>query len=142
MTRAAAPVMVARGFGKIINISTSAQTMVRKGYSPYGPSKAALEAASRIWAQDLEGTGVDVNVYLPGGAVDTDLLPKGSVRRGADGMLLSPDIMKRGIRWLCADESNGRTRQRFIALFWDETLPANDVAEKARSPHSPEPKIM
>ena len=37
--------LLERGFGKIINVSTSDQTMVRKGYAPYGPSKAAIEAA-------------------------------------------------------------------------------------------------
>jgi NAD(P)-dependent dehydrogenase (short-subunit alcohol dehydrogenase family) len=31
--------------------------MRRKGFKPYGPSKAALESASMIWAQDLAGTG-------------------------------------------------------------------------------------
>ena len=54
--------MINNKFGKIINISTSSQTMIRKGYSPYGPSKAFIEATSRTWAYDLEGTGVDVNV--------------------------------------------------------------------------------
>jgi NAD(P)-dependent dehydrogenase (short-subunit alcohol dehydrogenase family) len=47
MARAVVPQMLAQKFGKIINISTSDQTMVRRGYAPYGPSKAFLEAASR-----------------------------------------------------------------------------------------------
>ncbi len=53
MARAVAPAMIAQTFGKIVNVSTGAPTMVRKNFSPYGPSKAFLEAASRIWAQDL-----------------------------------------------------------------------------------------
>jgi 3-oxoacyl-[acyl-carrier protein] reductase len=142
MARAATPHMVARGFGKIINISTSDQTMVRRGYSPYGPSKAALEAASRVWAQDLEGTGVDVNVYLPGGAADTDLLPSGPGKKGADGNLLPAAIMRRGILWLCADESNGTTGGRFIARLWDETLPSADAAAGARVASVAKPAIM
>src|SRR5262249_58418890 len=71
MTRAIAPIMIAQGFGKIINVSTNHRTMVRKHASPYGPSKAFAEACSRIWAQELAGTGVTLNVLLPGGAVDT-----------------------------------------------------------------------
>ena len=47
------------------------QTMRRKGFTPYGPSKAALESASMIWAQDLAGTGITVNTLLPGGATAT-----------------------------------------------------------------------
>lgn len=142
MARAAAPHMVDQAFGKIINISTSDQTMVRKGYSPYGPSKAALEAASRVWAQDLEGTGVDVNVYLPGGAADTDLLPSGPRKKGADGNLLPAAIMRRGILWLCADDSNGMTGGRYIARLWDESLPPAQAAGAARSPSVAKPSIM
>jgi NAD(P)-dependent dehydrogenase (short-subunit alcohol dehydrogenase family) len=142
MARAVAPHMVAQGFGKIINISTSDQTMVRRGYSPYGPSKAALEAASRVWAQDLEDTGVDVNVYLPGGAADTDLLPPSGVRRGADGNLLPSSIMRRAIGWLCSDASNGQTGGRYIARLWDDALPATEAAAASRSPQVERPAIM
>jgi NAD(P)-dependent dehydrogenase (short-subunit alcohol dehydrogenase family) len=142
MSRAAAPHMIARGFGKIVNISTSDQTMVRRGYAPYGPSKAAMEAASRVFAQDLAGTGVDVNVYLPGGAADTALLPDSPNKRGADGNLLSPTIMRPGILWLCADESNGHTGKRYIARLWDESLTPDEAAAAARSPHAEKPAIM
>jgi NAD(P)-dependent dehydrogenase (short-subunit alcohol dehydrogenase family) len=131
MARACVPHMVAQGFGKLINVSTSDPTMVRKGYAPYGPSKAALEAASRVWAQDLQGTGVDVNVYLPGGAADTDLLPPSANKRGADGNLLPAAVMRRGIGWLCADASNGRTGGRYIARLWDEALAPDAAAAGA-----------
>jgi NAD(P)-dependent dehydrogenase (short-subunit alcohol dehydrogenase family) len=134
MARACVPHMVDRGFGKVINISTSDPTMVRRGYSPYGPSKAALEAASRVWAQDLAGRGVDVNVYLPGGAADTELLPPSPDKRGADGHLLPAAIMRRGIVWLSSDASNGRTGGRYVARLWDESLPAAAGAAQASAP--------
>ncbi|HHX88715.1 MAG TPA: SDR family oxidoreductase [Paracoccus sp.] len=142
MAAAVTPGMIGRGFGKIINISTSDQTMVRRGYAPYGPSKAALEAASRVWAQDLAGTGVDVMVYLPGGAADTALLPESVNKRGADGGLLPAAIMRRAIRWLCADDSNGRSGTRYTARLWDETLPPDEAAAKAQSPAVEKPAIM
>ena len=142
MAAAVTPGMIERGFGKIINVSTSDQTMVRKGYAPYGPSKAAIEAASRCWSQDLAGTGVDVNVYLPGGAADTDLLPPSADRKGADGNLLPAAIMRRGIGWLASDASNGVTGARFIARLWDETRDPAEAAEGARSPHVDKPAIM
>lgn len=134
MSRACTPHLLAQGFGKIINISTSDQTMVRRGYSPYGPSKAALESMSRVWAQDLEGKGVDVNIYLPGGAADTDLLPPGGNKRGADGGLLPAAIMRRGIAWLCSDASNGKTSGRYIARLWLEDLPPDEAASRAMAP--------
>ena len=142
MARAVSQHMVEQGGGKIINISTSAQTMVRRGYSPYGPSKAALEAASRIWAQDLEGTGVTVNVYLPGGASDTNLIPGGAGRKGADGNLLPASIMRRGIVWLCSAASDGVTAKRFVARLWDPSMDPQDAAIAACSDPVSEPEIM
>jgi 3-oxoacyl-[acyl-carrier protein] reductase len=142
MARVLVPGMVSRGFGKVINISTSDQTMVRQGYSPYGPSKAALEAMSRVWAQDLAGTGVDVNVYLPGGAADTDLLPPSPDKKGADGNLLPADIMRRAILWLVDDQSNGMTGGRYIARLWDESLAPSEAASASRVPSVPKPAIM
>lgn len=135
MARAITPALVAQGSGKIINISTSLQTMTRTGYSPYGPSKAALEAASQVWAQDLSGTGVTVNILLPGGATDTALLPDMANKRGADGQLLSPTLMRAPALWLCADESDGHTAERYIAKAWlpeaDSTTAANAARDNA-----------
>ncbi|PHR17551.1 MAG: short-chain dehydrogenase [Hoeflea sp.] len=142
MARALVPGMVARGFGKVINISTSDQTMVRRGYAPYGPSKAALEAVSRVWAQDLAGTGVDVNVYLPGGAADTDLLPPSADKKGADGNLLPAAIMRRAILWLADDQSNGKTGGRYIARLWDEALQPSEAAAASCQPTIAKPAIM
>ena len=134
-TRAVIPYMINNKFGKIINISTSSQTMIRKGYSPYGPSKAFIEATSRTWANDLDGTGIDVNVLLPGGATDTDLLPPSINKKGADGNLLPPTVMNEAIAWLVSDLSNGITGGRFIARYW------NDL--KARYDHKEQnPQIM
>ena len=75
MSRAVTPGMIARGWGRIINISMNHETMRRRGFSPYGPSKAALESETIIWAQDLAGTGVTVNALLPGGASLTGMIP-------------------------------------------------------------------
>ena len=120
MAKAVIPSMLKTGFGKIINISTSSQTMVRQGYSPYGPSKAFIEAATRAWAVELEGTGIEVNILLPGGATDTDLLPQGTNRKGADGNLLPADVMSDAFIWLASDASNGITGGRFIGRFWGD----------------------
>ena len=58
MARAVVPHMLAAGRGSIINVTVNQSTMVRRGFSPYGPSKAALEAMTQVWAAELEGTGV------------------------------------------------------------------------------------
>jgi len=77
IARAAAPYMLRQGSGTIINVIMNYDTMRRRGFSPYGPSKAAVESVTIIWAQNLEGTGVKVNELLPGGATATGMIPDG-----------------------------------------------------------------
>ena len=107
-----------------------------------GRPRRGWEAASRVWAQDLDGTGVTVNVFLPGGAADTDLLPPSADKKGADGNLLPASVMRRGIGWLCGPGSDGVTGARFIARLWDPALPDAEAAAGARSPHVEKPAIM
>jgi NAD(P)-dependent dehydrogenase (short-subunit alcohol dehydrogenase family) len=67
MTRAALGPMLNQRWGRIINVTTSLDTMYRAGIQPYGGSKAANEAHLLALAQELEGTGVTANVLVPGG---------------------------------------------------------------------------
>jgi 3-oxoacyl-[acyl-carrier protein] reductase len=118
MTRAVVPHMLKQGWGRVINVSMNYETMKRKGFSPYGPSKAALESMSIIWAQDLEGTGITVNRILPGGATETGMIPEGTpekIRRN----LLRPEIMVPPAVYLASNESDGVTGQRIVALEWN-----------------------
>src|SRR5215469_14237138 len=66
LTNSVVPEMMRRGWGRIVNATTSLGTMINAGSPTYGPSKAALEALSAIMAKDLDGTGVTVNVLVPG----------------------------------------------------------------------------
>jgi NAD(P)-dependent dehydrogenase (short-subunit alcohol dehydrogenase family) len=121
ITRCVVPSMIAQGFGKIINISTNDFMMVRKHMSPYGPSKAFVEACSRIWAQDLSGTGVTVNVLLPGGPVDTAADVTGVVTEGPTFVPASAIVAP--LLWLVSDESNAHSSERFMATLWKEGMP-------------------
>ncbi len=129
MAREVAPQMVKQGWGRIINISMNHETMRRAGFSPYGPSKAALESETIIWAQDLAGTGVTVNSLLPGGATDTGMVPRDIARH----RLLDPNIMVPPLLWLASESADGVTGGRFVANLWDSSLPPEQAAEKARS---------
>jgi len=71
--RAVVPHMLEGGHGKIVNISVSETTKRRRGFTPYGPSRAATDSLSHIMAADLAGTGIDVNLLLPGGATRTGM---------------------------------------------------------------------
>ncbi len=132
MSRAAAPPMLKQRWGRIVNISMNHETMRRAGFSPYGPSKAALESETIIWSQDLAGTGVTVNALLPGGATDTGMVP-GDIAPHLREKLLHPDIMIPPLLWLVSDAAGGVTGSRFDAKLWDARLPPEQAAEKSRT---------
>lgn len=129
MARAVAPGLVAAGKGRIVNVVTSFHTMQAPGFSPYGPSKAALEAATVIWAKDLAGTGVTVNALLPGGAANTRMIPEHEFPDRA--ALVQPEVMRAPILWLMSDDAGDVTGQRFIGQNWDVSLPPAEAARGA-----------
>jgi NAD(P)-dependent dehydrogenase (short-subunit alcohol dehydrogenase family) len=132
MARAAVPHMMRQCWGRIVNISMNHETMRRAGFSPYGPSKAALESETIIWAQDLAGTGVTVNALLPGGATDTGMVP-GDLAPSLRQKLIQPDIMIPPLLWLVSEGASEVTGGRFTANLWDTTLSPAQAAEKART---------
>jgi NAD(P)-dependent dehydrogenase (short-subunit alcohol dehydrogenase family) len=127
MARAAVPAMLRAGWGRIINTSVSYGTMRRRGYSPYGPSKAALESETQIWAQDLAGSGVTVNAILPGGATLTGMIPDSYPQTGR-ARLLDPAIIVPPLLFLASEASSGVTAKRFDASLWRADLPPGEAA--------------
>lgn len=128
MTRAALPHLMKQKWGRIINLTTSLGTMQRRHNSPYGVTKAALEAATLIWAQDLAGTGVTVNSLIPGGACDSD--PDRPPTKG----LLPVTIMNETVVWLASPLSDGHTGERYVGKLWDKTRPIAEAARGAVEP--------
>ena len=129
LAKFAAPHMVAQGWGRIVNVTTSLDTMHRKAYSPYGQSKAALEAATATWAKDLEGTGVTANVLVPGGPTNTGFIPANAPFDRA--ALVQPDVMVAPILWLASAASDGITDCRFVGRDWDPAAPGAASAPAA-----------
>jgi NAD(P)-dependent dehydrogenase (short-subunit alcohol dehydrogenase family) len=115
---AVVPRMLAAGGGRIVNISMNESTMVRRGFVPYGPSGAAVEALSRVMAADLAGSPVRVNLLLPGGATDTGMVPDEGLSDDVRSSLLSPDVMGPPIVWLASDEGADVHDQRIVAKDW------------------------
>src|SRR5215216_5894922 len=66
LTRALLGPMLAAGRGSVINVSSDAGVVGYPGWGAYGVSKAALDQMTRIWASELEGSGVWVNAVDPG----------------------------------------------------------------------------
>jgi NAD(P)-dependent dehydrogenase (short-subunit alcohol dehydrogenase family) len=132
MTRAALGPMLKQRWGRIVNVTTSLDTMWRTLMQPYGGSKAANEAHLLAMAQELDGTGVTANVLVPGGAADTRLVPRAASPDRTK--LIPPDVMVAPLVWLCSNASDGVTGQRFIGMRWDKTLPAAEAAKEAGAP--------
>ena len=132
-----APILVKQGWGRIINVTTKLDTMNREGSVPYGSSKAALEMTTEIWAKEVAGTGVTVNIVNPGAGANTP----GMARKCATGAamepkprLVEPDEMVPPLLYVvstAADEVNG---YRFDALTWDMGLPPAEAARRNGRP--------
>ena len=125
MSRTVTPYFIEMGYGKIINLTTSLRNFYSLGQSPYGVTKAAIDASTYIWARDLEGKGVTVNALLPGGACDN-----GDVNRPPEPgrTLLPADIMNPLLVWMCSARSDGATGTRFVGALWENSLDPDQAA--------------
>jgi NAD(P)-dependent dehydrogenase (short-subunit alcohol dehydrogenase family) len=132
MAKAALPGFRAQKFGRIVNVTTSFLTMLRGGFSPYGPAKAGLEAWSASLAQELKDTGITVNVVVPGGPTDTPMVPaeSGYARQS----LIRPEQLAPPMLYLCSEAGGAVTGRRFVAANWDALLAPAQAAEKTGMP--------
>jgi 3-oxoacyl-[acyl-carrier protein] reductase len=71
--RAVLPHLRAQGYGKIIQLSGGGATAPRPHLSAYAASKAAVVRFAETLAEEVRGTGIDVNAIAPG-ALSTRLL--------------------------------------------------------------------
>ncbi len=121
MARAVTLRMLEAGAGRIVNISMNHSTMNRRGFVPYGPSRAGAEALSRIMAADLSGTGITVNTLLPGGATETGMLPPAE-DRPPQFALIDPAVMGPPIVWLASPQARGVHNERIVATSFSAWL--------------------
>ena len=71
-TRAFLPGMVARGWGRVVNVASVAGLTGARYISAYAASKHAVVGFTRATAAEVAGTGVTVNAVCPG-YVDTPM---------------------------------------------------------------------
>lgn len=73
MTRAVLPHFKAQGYGKVIQLSGGGATNPLPRISAYAVSKAAIVRYAETLAEEVRGTGIDVNCIAPG-ALNTRML--------------------------------------------------------------------
>lgn len=109
----AAPYMAARGWGRIVGVSSLGSALVFDNYAATGASKAALETLTRYLAVELAPRGIRVNA-VSGSFVETEALQhfpnreemlRAARERNPTGKVLEPDDLARVILFLCSDDA-------------------------------------
>ncbi|MCY0880034.1 MAG: SDR family NAD(P)-dependent oxidoreductase [Firmicutes bacterium] len=126
VSRAFASLFRRQGYGRFVNVTMNRETMVRRGFVPYGPSRAGAEAFSYIMVEDLKPFGITVNLLLPGGATRTGMIPEGTPPE-ALARMRDPEIMGPPIVFLASDAAEGMTGERIDASQWEAWCQAHGV---------------
>jgi len=119
LCRAVVPGMVARGYGRIVLVSSIAGKEGNPMAPAYSASKAAVIALAKVLGKDLAGTGVLVNAVAPA-VIETPML-EGLSREHLDYMVERiplrrtgrPDEVAALICWLASDECSFSTGATF-----------------------------
>ena len=129
--RALVPHFIARGYGKIVQLSGGGATNPLPGLSAYAASKAAVVRFAETLAEELRGHAVDVNAVAPG-ALNTrmldEVLAAGPARVGHDFYERAQEQersggvpLERGASlavWLASAASDGVTA-KLLSAVWD-----------------------
>ena len=131
LSQAALPHMLELGWGRIINISSTAGKWASKNQSAYNVAKHGLVGMTRCVALETAGTGITVNAICPG-VVQTDLVDQ-FLREHAEIANTTPDAIRQALLqrqsigrfldvsecgylavYLAAPESDGMTGQSLL----------------------------
>ena len=108
--------------GRIVNISSGITRVNSGAGAVYAGSKAAVEAFTRCWSEDLGKRGITVNTVSPG-MVETDLLLSTTPRENLDNMakmspfgrLGTPQDIADVVAFLCSQDARWLTAQNILA---------------------------
>jgi 3-hydroxybutyrate dehydrogenase len=137
-TRAVLPTMVARGYGRIVNVASIAGLRGYAYVTAYVAAKHALVGFTRALAMEVIQNGITVNAVCPG-YTDTDLVRGAAsaisaktgrsedavvqemIRTNPQGRLIRPEEVAETVAWLCGPETDSITGQA-IAVAGGEIM--------------------
>ncbi|TYS17983.1 SDR family oxidoreductase [Rossellomorea vietnamensis] len=112
MTKRVLPGMLSHKTGSIINLTSEAGKTGFAEWGAYGISKFAVEGMTQTWADELEDTGVRINMVDPG-EMDTEMHDKAVPQ--CDYELADPADAVDVFLYLASDQSSGVNGRRFEA---------------------------
>ncbi|RYY93970.1 MAG: SDR family oxidoreductase [Comamonadaceae bacterium] len=110
VTRAACPHLLARKWGRVVNIASVTANEGPRNLGPYAASKAGVVGLTKSMGKDLAGTGVLVNAVTPA-LIATELLAQLTPEYHAAALARIP-LGRAGtleeaaalVTWLCSEE--------------------------------------
>jgi len=115
-TRAVLPAMLERNSGRIINVASGAGLRGLAGNSAYSVSKAGVVGLTHSLADELQTTGIRVNVICPG-PVNTEMLQQSGVKDyvlQAQSTILAPREIAGIALFLASEYSTGMSSQVLV----------------------------
>ena len=93
--------------------------------------------ATEVWAKEVEGTGLTINIVNPGAGANTPGMAeemRAMSREGRAPRLVEPEEMVPPLLYVVSREADKVNGWRFDANLWDSGLPPAEAARRAGRP--------